>query len=86
MRLRFVFVGDNLEDRNIIIDLGTMFLSNTFRYPDDITAFLLFQLQVRIEYAEMELLDKCKHIQFHFMLEEFVLQGLVAGIVTGSIE
>lgn len=69
--VRFVclLVSLSLEDRNVIIDLGTMFLCNTFRYPDDVTAFLLFQFQIRVENAEMELLDECKHIQFHLESE-----------------
>lgn len=54
-----------LENRYVIIDFSTMFLSHTLGYPDDVTTFLLFELQVRIEHSEVELLNECEHIQFN---------------------
>lgn len=46
-----------------------MFLRNALRYPNDIAALLFLQLQVRIEDAEMELLNECEHIQFDLQNE-----------------
>lgn len=40
-----------------------MFLSNAFRYPDDVTALLLLELQITVEHAEVELLQKRVHVQ-----------------------
>lgn len=48
-----------------------MFLGHTLGYPDDVTALLLFELQVRIEHSEVELLNKCKHIQFNLRKWKF---------------
>lgn len=53
-----------LENWNIIVDFGAMFLCNTLRYPDNVTAFLFLQLQVCIEHSKVELLNECIHIQF----------------------
>ena len=53
-----------LENWNIIVDFGAMFLCNTFRYPDNVTAFLFLQLQICIEHSKVELLNECIHIQF----------------------
>lgn len=39
-------------------------LSDILRNPDDVTALLDFQFQIRIEHTEMELLHECVHIQF----------------------
>lgn len=47
-----------LKDWNVVVDLGAMLLSHTLGYPNDITAFLLLELQIRIKYAEMELLHE----------------------------
>ena len=41
-----------------------MFLSHTLRNPYDIAALLLFQLQVRVENTEMELLHESVDVQF----------------------
>lgn len=40
-----------------------MFLSNTLADPDNVPAFLLLQLQVRIENTKVELLQKSENIE-----------------------
>jgi hypothetical protein len=42
-----------------------MLLRNAFSNPDDISAFLLFQLQIGIEGTEVELAKKCIHVKFN---------------------
>lgn len=59
-----VYLEPFLENWNIVIDLSAMLLGDTLRNPNNVTAFLLLQLQVRIEYTEMELLNESEHIQF----------------------
>lgn len=57
-----------LEDGDVVINLGAMFLCNTFWNPDDVTALLLLQFQVRIEHTEMKLLHECIDIQFNLKM------------------
>lgn len=59
-----VYLEPFLENWNIVIDLSAMLLGDTLRNPNNVTAFLLLQLQVRIEYTKMELLNESEHIQF----------------------
>lgn len=56
------------EDRNVIVDLCSMFLSNTFRNPHDVTAFLLLQFKVWVEHTKMELLEESMDIQPNLQL------------------
>lgn len=42
-----------------------MFLCNTLGNPDDISIFLFFQFQMRVEDTEMKLSKKGIHVQFH---------------------
>lgn len=53
-----------LQDWNVIVNLGTMSLCDTFCDPDDISAFLLFQFQIRIKDAEMKLSQEGVDIEF----------------------
>lgn len=39
-----------------------MFLSHTFRYPNNVTALLFFQLQVAVENSKVELLQESINI------------------------
>src|SRR6218665_1770688 len=66
-----------LQDRNVIVDAGFVFLSNTFRNPDDISAFLFFQFEIRIKDTIMELLQESVHIQFDFVLKETIFERFV---------
>lgn len=59
------FVLKVLKDCNIIVYLRTMFLSYTFGNPNNIAAFLLFQLQVRVENTEMKLLHESVDVKFN---------------------
>ena len=47
-----------------------MFLRNAFGNPDDVTIFLLFQLQVGVEDAEVKLTKKGIHVQFHLGFQQ----------------
>jgi hypothetical protein len=54
----------NLQDWNVIVDLGAVLLRNAFGNPDDVATFLLLKLQVGIEDAEVELLHESVNVQF----------------------
>ena len=54
-----------LEDGDVVINLGAMLLGNAFGNPDNVSALLLLELQVRVEDSEMELLHKAVNIQLH---------------------
>lgn len=56
-----------LENGNVVVNLSAVFLCNTLADPDDVPAFLLLQLQVRVEHTEVELLEERKHIQAHLV-------------------
>jgi len=75
-----------LEDGYVVVDLCAVLLGDALGDPDDVAALLLLELEVRVEDSEVELLQEGVHVQFHLVLEELVLQRLVAGIVAGSVE
>lgn len=54
----------NLQDWNVIVDFGAMLLGDAFSNPDNVSAFLFLQFQVRVEDTEVELLHECIHVQF----------------------
>jgi hypothetical protein len=45
-----------LDYRNVVVDLGSVLLRNALGNPNDVSALLLLQLQVRVEHAKVELL------------------------------
>ena len=47
-----------LENGDVIVNLSTVPLSDTLRYPDDVPAFLLLQFHVSIEHTEVELVKE----------------------------
>ena len=53
-----------LKDRNVIVDFSSVTLRDALGDPDDVSAFLLFQLEEGVEDAEVELLHECIHVQF----------------------
>lgn len=53
----------NLQNRNIVVDLGAVLLRDALGDPDDVAAFLLLQLQVGVEDTEVELLHECVDVQ-----------------------
>lgn len=55
----------NLQNRNVIVDLGTMLLCNALSNPNDVTTFLLLELKVGIEDTEVELLHESVDVQFY---------------------
>lgn len=79
-------VQPQLEDRDVVVDLGAVLLRYAFRDPHNVAALLLLQLQVRVEDAKVELLDEREHIQFDLVLEEAVLQRLLARIVARAVK
>lgn len=54
--------GMNLEDWYVVVNFCAMLLRNTFGNPNNVAALLLLQLQVRVEYAKMELLNKRENV------------------------
>lgn len=76
----------HLEDGYVVVDFGAMLLGHALGDPHDVAALLLLELEVRIEDAKVELLQEGVHVQLDLVLEELVLQRLVAGIVAGAVE
>lgn len=68
-----------LENRYVIVDLGTMALRHTLGDPNDITAFLLLEFHERVEDAELKLAQEGSDVQLHFVLEELVFQRFLSG-------
>ena len=79
-------ISQRSKDWNIIVDLGFVPLSYTFSDPDNISAFLLFQLHERVENAEMELSFEGKCVEFHLVLEKPVLQGFFPGVRSSTLK
>lgn len=75
-----------LENRNVVIDLGAMFLRNTLGYPHDVPALLLLEFQVGVEDAKVELLQKREDVEADLVLEEFILQSFVTWIITSAFK
>ena len=75
-----------LEDRNVVIDFPLVFLSNAFSNPYNVTTLLFLQFHEGIKDAEMKLTFKRERVEFHFVLEKPVLQGLFSGVSTSAIE
>ena len=74
------------HDRNIIVDSCSMFLCNTFSYPDNVSVFLLFQLEKRVEYAKAKLPNKGVQVHFDFLFKKFILNCFVARVSTDIFE
>ena len=53
-----------LKDWNVVVNLGSVFLSDTFRDPNNVTTFLFLQFQIGIENSKVKLLHECVNIQF----------------------
>merc|ERR1712045_803169 len=69
-----------LKDWDVVVNLGSMLLSDTFRDPNNVTTFLFFQFQIGIKNAKVKLLHECINIQFDFILKKLVLQCLFTWI------
>lgn len=63
----------NLENWNVVVDFSTVFLSHTFTYPNNVSAFLFLQLQVGVEDTKVELLKECIDIQAYLKCTTMVL-------------
>jgi len=75
-----------LQDWDIVVDLGPMTLRDTLGDPDHVATLLLLQLQQRVEHPVVELLQERVDVQLHLVLEELVLEGLLAGVGAGPLE
>ena len=53
-----------LKDWNVVVNLGSVFLCDTFRDPNNVTTFLFLQFQIGIENSKVKLLHECVNIQF----------------------
>ena len=54
-----------LEDGDVVVDLRLLSLCDTLCDPDDVASLLLLQLEVGVEHAQMELLQKGQRVQLH---------------------
>ena len=70
----------------IVVNLGFIPLCNTFSNPHDVTTLLLLQLNKCVEDAEVKLSLERERIQFHFVFEESIFQGLFSGIISSTLE
>lgn len=59
----------DLQNWNVIVDLGAMLLRNALGDPDNVAAFLFLELQIGVEDAEVELLHKCVDVQFDLKMD-----------------
>ncbi len=75
-----------LHDWYVVIDSGSVLLRNTLGDPDDIAILLLLELQERVEHAEAELSHERVQVHFDLLLEEAVLDGLVARVGAHVLE
>lgn len=57
--------GRCLKNRNVVVDLGAMPLSNALSDPHNVPAFLFLQLDVGVENTEMELVEERQFVQLH---------------------
>lgn len=75
-----------LENGNVIVHASTVLLRHTLRYPDNISAFLFFKFQIRVEYTVMELTHECIDIQLHFMFKETIFKSFFTRISASTIK
>ncbi len=61
--------GVGSKDRNVVVDLGTVPLSNALCNPDDVPALLLLQLDVGVKNTEVELVEEGELVQLHLRQE-----------------
>lgn len=60
-----------LENGNVVVNFRTMFLGHAFTDPHNVSALLLFKLEVCIEHPKVELLQECIHIQVHLKITKY---------------
>lgn len=53
------------EDGDVVVDLGAVPLGDALGDPHDVPAFLLLQLDVGVEDAEVELVEEGQLVQLH---------------------
>jgi hypothetical protein len=73
--------GGGLQDGYVVVDLGLVPLGDALGDPDNVSALLLLEAEVRVEDAVVELLEERVHVQLHLVLKELVLERLLARIV-----
>lgn len=69
----------SLQNGDITVDSVLLVLRNTLGNPNDVSDFLLLQLDVSVEYAVVELLLESLSVQKDFGFKKLVLQRFVAG-------
>lgn len=52
------------QNRDIVVNFGSVSLGDAFSNPYNISAFLFLQLYVGIKDPKMELVVECQHIHF----------------------
>jgi len=75
-----------LEDRDVVVNFSAMFLCDALWNPDYVTALLLLELQVWVEDTKVELLHEAVDVQLDLVLEKFVLQCLLARIISSAFK
>lgn len=75
-----------LENRNVVINLGTVLLGNTLSNPHNVAALLFLQFEVGIENSKVELVEESIDIEADFMLKELVLKRFLSRVVTGAFK
>jgi hypothetical protein len=75
-----------LEDGDVVLDFGPVALGDTLGDPDHIAHLLLLQLDEGVEDAEVELVEVGLDVQLHLILEELVLERLLAGVDAAALE
>lgn len=63
-----------LKNGNVVVDFGSMLLRHAFADPHNVAALLLLQFQIRIEHAEVELLQECVHVQSNLKLNRILIK------------
>jgi len=76
----------NLQDWDVVIDLGPVALCHTLGDPNDVAALLLLELEQGVEDAIVELLQESINVQLHLVFEELILECLLAGVGAGALE
>lgn len=75
-----------LQNGDIVVNLGSVFLGNALGDPDDVATLLFFQLEVSVEDTVVELMQECVDVQFDFVFEKLVFQCLLSWVVARSFK
>lgn len=76
----------SLEDGDVVVDLGTVPLGDALGNPHNVATLLLLELHKSVENTKVELVQEGQLVQFHLMLKESVLQGLVSRVAACTLK